>query len=422
MRPTFIFKFIGGGVIIINYYSLLKKLSFPRYNGSKAESKAREIICNEILNVGIEPEIELFKIHASYDHGSKLKLMSGEELTVIGYEKCPDTPPGGITAPLYYLETIDNCNLNNLKGKIVLINGFMNKRMMSILVENGALAFIVYYGDIFNETTDLFHRELPPSIDTTACLPGVLIHTRDAMKLLSVAGENLITIWVKQKCGQVESGNIIAMLKGESRSKIILSAHVDTVWNSPGASDNAAGCIALLMLLNYYKNIKLKNTIQFIWFGSEESELQGSKYYLKKHKTDDILCCINMDILGTILGKNKIIVSGNIELYNLVVHLVSLNNYPSTIVNGLQFSDSLGFVAKGIPAINFTREGRKNTSFSHTEKDIAELVSENTIFKTVNMIEFCIKSFMNGYFPRSAISVELKNMAQEIIDGNVTFH
>ncbi len=79
--------------------------------------------------------------------------------------------------------------------------------------------------------------------------------------------------------------NISAKLNGkETGRKIIIGAHYDTVWLSPGADDNASGIAVLLELSNLLADQHLNRSIKFIAFANEEqpfaeTDLMGSRHY-----------------------------------------------------------------------------------------------------------------------------------------------
>jgi hypothetical protein len=66
--------------------------------------------------------------------------------------------------------------------------------------------------------------------------------------------------------------NIVVNLYGKERRNeiIIVGAHYDTVWLSPGADDNASGIAALLEIARALHGKKISRTIRFIAFANEE--------------------------------------------------------------------------------------------------------------------------------------------------------
>ena len=86
--------------------------------------------------------------------------------------------------------------------------------------------------------------------------------------------------------------NIIASMKGNRNEKelILIGAHYDAAWGSPGADDNASGVAVLLETARLLNRQKLNTTIQFVAFTLEEPQLQtvkfliGSTYFVKEAK------------------------------------------------------------------------------------------------------------------------------------------
>lgn len=104
----------------------------------------------------------------------------------------------------------------------------------------------------------------------------------------------------KISSGEIITGrNIIGILEGKSKKRIIIGAHYDTVPNSPGANDNAAGVGILLETAKSLSNKNLNHTLVFIAFDGEEHGLIGSSHYLKNvENPETIEFMINIDSVG----------------------------------------------------------------------------------------------------------------------------
>ena len=101
--------------------------------------------------------------------------------------------------------------------------------------------------------------------------------------------------------------NIISEIRGNKSPGLILiiGAHYDSVWLSPGADDNATGVAALLEIGRAFKNLSPGKTIRFIAFGNEEqpfseTEDMGSYYYAKtvSGNRDVITGMFSLEMLG----------------------------------------------------------------------------------------------------------------------------
>lgn len=76
--------------------------------------------------------------------------------------------------------------------------------------------------------------------------------------------------------------NIIATMEGIDKEKegILLGAHYDAAWGSPGADDNASGVAVLLEAANTLSKQKLNRTVQFVAFTLEEPQPQTLRYLI----------------------------------------------------------------------------------------------------------------------------------------------
>jgi hypothetical protein len=86
-----------------------------------------------------------------------------------------------------------------------------------------------------------------------------------------------------------KSKNIIASHSppGSTASRIVLCAHLDSMYICPGANDNGGGVTALLSLARHYARQGLILPIDFIFFNGEEWDLAGAKAYVRDFITRD---------------------------------------------------------------------------------------------------------------------------------------
>ena len=95
----------------------------------------------------------------------------------------------------------------------------------------------------------------------------------------------------------------------------------------------------------------------FIWCGSEELGLLGSKAYVKENKEllEKISFCFNFDMCGTALGANDIFITGNKELETFVDQYCKLTGYSAKTRACVHSSDSAPFCDHNIPALGLSR-------------------------------------------------------------------
>lgn len=102
--------------------------------------------------------------------------------------------------------------------------------------------------------------------------------------------------------------NIVAELGSATHSDegiIVVGAHYDTVYGSPGADDNASGVAVMLELARLLSDLKSKRRVRFIAFANEE-HLEGSKEEMGSYRYaalcsdrgEDIVGMLSLEMLG----------------------------------------------------------------------------------------------------------------------------
>jgi Peptidase family M28 len=86
---------------------------------------------------------------------------------------------------------------------------------------------------------------------------------------------------------------------------VIIGAHYDSVFGSPGANDNGSGVAAVLALARRFASAKPKQTLRFVAFVNEEppyflSGEMGSQVYARrcKERGDKISAMISLETIG----------------------------------------------------------------------------------------------------------------------------
>jgi len=203
--------------------------------------------------------------------------------------------------------------------------------------------------------------------------------------LTKLADENRIkdapTTKVKVKFeriqNEIETANVVGVIKGASNKSIVVSAHYDHLGKSgkeyfPGADDNASGTAALLEIAEEFsKSNDLEYNIVFLATSGEEEGLLGSSYHVNHpdFQPANILCNLNLDMISRSDDKHNnkkylycIGTDQSPEIHNVIKKAdnlfdncsfdYSLNN--SKDPAGLfTRSDNYNFYKKGIPAIQF---------------------------------------------------------------------
>ncbi len=64
-----------------------------------------------------------------------------------------------------------------------------------------------------------------------------------------------------------------------AQGAVLIGAHYDTVWKTPGTDDNATGVAVVLEAARYFAERPTPRTLRFAFFDAEEAGLQGSRRY-----------------------------------------------------------------------------------------------------------------------------------------------
>ncbi|WP_176448330.1 glycoside hydrolase family 3 N-terminal domain-containing protein [Lentibacillus sp. CBA3610] len=102
-----------------------------------------------------------------------------------------------------------------------------------------------------------------------------------------------------------QSQNVIAVKEAEGVEDpeiVYVTAHYDSVPESPGANDNGSGAATLLELAKVLEDVPADKEIRFVAFGAEEIGLVGAHHYVSQLSDNEINRSVgnfNMDMVGT---------------------------------------------------------------------------------------------------------------------------
>jgi len=367
------------------------------------------------------------------DCGVYLHLTSGKQGTILkNYQYVSEFMPGstsgngtvtaevvyagyGITAPeLGY----DDYSGIDVKGKIILIeseapvspnagsekfnpwfeHSFHQTKLMNA-VKHGAAGMLYNYGPIANPNNaynkDFIYVHVGDSVVRDIFAGTGKVH-RDVSgsireKLKPASFNTGKTVTIKMSTTHFPDGkgsNIIGLIKGTdpelSKEVIIIGAHLDHMGRCyeiiPGANDNASAVAVMMGVAKALQenNIKLKRSVLFLSFGSEEQGIVGAKAYLDNPVFPlEKSILLNMDGVG--IGNA---ISANAgrdfpELWKFVedannkyIHRpLSTNSFPNL---GRPRLDAARFLTAGVPSLSFSTSGSR--SYYHVPGDNLEII------------------------------------------------
>ena len=361
-------------------FELLKKMAFERVSGTGEERRAAEILRGEAASFGVSAEFDPFSVEDADVLRAELEVLSPfhKKYEVTGFKRSADTPDEGLAAGFLYVEDSAEALLRDARGKIVLTND-VRRNAYERIVKAGAAGVITWSGDFSDDpaSSDLNICKLRPMLtDAFGFLPAVNMRAADAIDLVR-SGAETVRLTVKNRNVTRESRNVVCTIPGTDRAdeEILLGGHYDSVYFSTGVYDNAAGCVVLMELMRYFKANPPRRTLKFVFFGSEEQGLLGSKHYAASHDLEKTVFMVNADVGGPVLGANKAYLTCNQDGVAYVAALLNEGGYAFEVKQSIQSSDSISMTDAGVPCLNINRAAAHGAGVMHSRLDTVSFLS-----------------------------------------------
>ncbi len=386
--------------------------AYVRTGGSPEELRCAQYLADECAKLGLEAKIEAFEVDMATMQEAVL-LCDGEAVPCKGY-LCAGS--GEVEAPLYYLRNTDKYSLSLCKGKIVLIDGYMGYWMYQDLLENGAVGFITYDGNANYCDFDIDQRELRGFVHKGNKILGVNINAKHAIALVN-KGAATAKITLKQEEYKANSHNVVVDIPGETQETIVFTAHYDSTSLSQGAYDNMSGSIGLLGIAEYFLHNPHRCSLRFIFCGSEERGLLGSKAYCADHEAElgNIVLNINLDMIGCIMGKFIACATAEEKLVSYLDYFSMEQGFGVRVNQDVYSSDSTPFADKGIPAVSFARIAPPNTATIHNSYDTIALMKGEQMEADIAFI--CAFADRMANAKRCPVAREMPDNMKEKLDN-----
>jgi len=171
------------------------------------------------------------------------------------------------------------------------------------------------------------------------------------LELVRHAGEP-VRLRIAARRSASQSCNVLGTRAGARPERIVLCAHYDTVWGSPGAFDNGSGVGVMLTLAQVLASRELAVGLEFVAFSAEEFGGQGDDAYVQSSDWGSILAVINADGVGLELGANTVTTIAASGAFSHVVGALRSARYPGVVrVAPWPASNHYTFYSRGVPSI-----------------------------------------------------------------------
>ena len=364
---------------------IFRDTDFVHRSGTPEELQVAEYLKARCEELGTAARLESFPVPMAEMEEAHV-YADGREIPCKGFFCCGSGEEEG---ELYYMPGLDPVSIAGAKDKIVLMDsqgiGFFPYQD---LMKAGARAILFQYGNLHYPNRDIDERDLRAAVvGEERKVLCAMLHSESAVELVKNKVRR-VKIVIRQREYEGESHNVIAELPGETDEWIVLSAHYDSTALSHGSYDNMTGCVGLLGVLEALRGRKLRYGLRLVFCGSEERGLLGSKAYVRDHEEElgKIALNINLDMIGTIMGKFIAKVSAEEKLSHYLSYMGAELGFPLTSSVGVYSSDSTPFADKGVPALSLARLASGNVAPIHCRYDRPEVLSMEQLQKDIAFI------------------------------------
>ncbi|MBZ0290609.1 MAG: Zn-dependent exopeptidase M28, partial [Anaerolineae bacterium] len=239
----------------------------------------------------------------------------------------------------------------------------------------------------------------PPSVerlieDRTFSIPSATVAADVGLKLLEREGQNAHLTLVTQRTPS-EAANILGRKANKRPERIVICAHYDTKFDTPGAIDNGSGTAALLSLARILSKSELDISLEFVAFNDEEYFSQGDTVYANASDFSNILAAINLDGIGQRLGATTMAIMSHSQALRACVETVAAQ-YPGFVwVDPWPQSNHSTFAWRGVPSLALTSYFAGVTRFDHQPADSTRWVSSARLAEVVTFVREVVENIQH---------------------------
>lgn len=268
----------------------------------------------------------------------------------------PFSPPFSGTRPFVMADTVEVLEAHpNLRGRFVVLTGALSADEYMPL--NFPFARFEEQQRILNaliaaqpDAVIGIHAR-PLFCDADFPIPSVTLSPAEAKRVLSLP-ESPLTLAIEGRVVSSQGHNVVAQPITPTTRKIVLSAHYDTWFGTPGAVDNATGVAALLTLAHLLS--PAASNVEFVIFNGEDHYAAPGEAHYLQNGLDHVALNINVDGIGAKHHSSSIAFFGDAP--DLFAQIEAIRaKHPTVITEEAWYqSDHTMFVMAGIPALAFT--------------------------------------------------------------------
>lgn len=365
----------------------------PRPGGSTANEAAAQYIEQVLSRCGFAVERQTFACPTWVVYETYLEL-NGEWVPAAAN---PYSPPCNVTGSVVPIGTLAELEAADLQGQIALLYGHLVRRPLPCKAWT-------FKDEADARTVELLETKQPAAIiavqsrlgdlerlieDVDLPIPSVTVTAQVGLPLLKRPGA-VAYLRIRSSLGQDETSNIIARRPGNQPGRVLVCAHYDTKYDTPGAADNGSGAAVLLAAAERLGAEALAYDLELVAFTNEEYLPVGSTVYMERLGDGvdaamvELQAVINCDRVGCALGANSITtLAANDDFRASLGKLVQ--RYPGVAwVDPWIESDHAFFAFRGVPCIALSNSGAPH--WDHLRGDTLDWISPLRLEEAVSLV------------------------------------
>lgn len=357
--------------------------------GSEGNRQASTIFDHWMAKQGFAVEKQVFDCQDWQGEGASL-MVDGQPFTIF---PSPHSLPCRVEAKLVVATTLDELKNTSAKGTILLLRGEIAQTQLF------PTNYPFYYPDEHRAIYEALLTLQPAALLTATAfspdvagaqyplqmiedgnfdIPSVYLSEKEGLRLAAFAGKNA---HLDSRCQRIFSHawNSLARLNPQAAEKLVLCAHIDAKPDAPGALDNAAGIVTLMLLAELLKAHQPSLCVEIVSLNGEDHyAAAGEMAYLAsvQDALEKIKVLINLDGLGYVGSNTAYSLYGCSDGLAGILHS-SLGSHPGMVEGDPWYQgDHSVFTQQGVPALALTSADLEQMmqQITHTSNDSPDKV------------------------------------------------
>jgi aminopeptidase YwaD len=359
--------------------------------GSSGNRRAADWFAQTIAGFGFTTEMPQFDCMGWSSGGVSLTI-GGESFRA---QTSPYSLGCKLCAPLVAVSTTTELEETPFADKILLLHGEIAREPLM------PKKFPFYNPEEHQHIYRLLEGQPPAAIITATRgdamfedgdfdIPSVYVPAAEGERLAGCAGQTVHLVSRAER-HPAAACNVLAHKPGSSGQRIVVMAHIDAKVGTPGALDNGAGIVTLLLLAEMLSTYNGHHTIEIVAVNGEDYYANSGEIdYLHRNLDafDEIELCINLDGLGYIEGRTAYSLYACPPDLAAVIH-TGLSSFAGLFEGEHWYQgDHMILVMQQRPALAFTSERaiELTSGILHTAQDTPALVDPHRLVEAAHAV------------------------------------